>query len=237
MTDDRKSGNPSDARHPAALANADEHAVRLDLNAEAERTTRLDRDGGADDATLTRREMLKLAAGAVVAAPLVGLSDAVATSSTATNITTGTMQSTAPLFFTREEFALVDELTELIIPTDEHSPGARAAACAAYIDARLAESFTDAPKITWRDGLKLIDAIAQEMHGRPFMQATPEQRVAVLVRISQNESQPQKPEEKFFNELKGRTAHAYYTSKVGIHQEIEYKGNSYLKEFAGIDVS
>ena len=43
-------------------------------------------------------------------------------------------------FFTRQELALVDELTEMIIPADEHSPGARAAKVAAYIDARLAEA-------------------------------------------------------------------------------------------------
>ena len=44
-------------------------------------------------------------------------------------------------FFTRQELALVDELSEMIIPTDDHSPGARAAKVAAYIDARLAEAF------------------------------------------------------------------------------------------------
>jgi len=237
MKDERKSGNPPDAHHPAALTTAEERDARFDRNDGAESATRLDRDGDAGDATLTRREMLKLAAGAVVAAPLVGLSDAKAAISSAVNATAVTTQAPAPRFFTREEFALVDELTELIIPTDEHSPGARAAACAAYIDARLAEAFTDAPKTAWRDGLKLIDAIAQEMHGRPFMQATPEQRVAVLMRISKNETHPQKPEEMFFNELKGRTAHAYYTSKIGIHQEMEYKGNTYLKEFVGNDAS
>lgn len=237
MTDERKRGNSPDAHHPAALTNADARAARFDHDDDAAGATRLDRKGGADEATLTRRAMLKLAAGAVVAAPLVGLSDARAAINSVANATTDMAQATAPRFFTREEFALVDELTELIIPTDEHSPGARAAACAAYLDARLAESFTDEPKTAWREGLKLIDAIAQEMHERPFMQAAPEQRVAVLMRISQNEMHPQKPEEKFFNELKGRTAHAYYTSKIGIHQEMEYKGNTYLKEFVGIDVS
>src|SRR5207249_9801174 len=43
-------------------------------------------------------------------------------------------------FLTAAEYALLDELTELIIPADDHSPGARAAAVAAYIDGRLAES-------------------------------------------------------------------------------------------------
>src|SRR4051794_13124710 len=43
-------------------------------------------------------------------------------------------------FLTPAEYALLDELTELIIPTDAHSPGARAAGVAGYIDARLTES-------------------------------------------------------------------------------------------------
>jgi hypothetical protein len=30
---------------------------------------------------------------------------------------------------------------------------------------------------------------------------------------------------------------AYYTSQIGIKQEMEYKGNSYLNEFVGFDVS
>ena len=131
---------------------------------------------------------------------------------------------------------MVDEISEMIIPTDEHSPGARAAQCAAYIDARLAESWTDEPKTEWREGLKAVNAVSQEMHGKPFMQATPDERVAVLTRISANEKDPKKPEEKFFREIKGRTAHAYYTSKIGIHQEVEYKGNVPIKEFVGFDV-
>jgi hypothetical protein len=191
-------------------------------------------DSGAsgEDYNVTRREMLKLAATAAISIPLVGLGNAAdaATSS-------ASAQWKAPLFFSREEFAMVDEISELIIPTDEHSPGARAAGCAAYIDARLAESWTDEPKTQWRDGLKSIDAISQEMHGKPFMQATPEQRIAVLTRISKNEMEPKTPEERFFREIKSRTVHAYYSSKIGIHQEIGYKGNVPIKEFVGIDVS
>jgi hypothetical protein len=187
-------------------------------------------DASGEDYHVTRREMLKLAATAAISIPLVGLGNAAEAAS-------ASAQWKAPLFFSREEFAMVDEISELIIPTDDHSPGARAAGCAAYIDARLAESWTDEPKTQWRDGLKSIDAISQEMHGKPFMQATPEQRVAVLTRIAKNEMDPKTPEERFFREIKGRTVHAYYSSKTGIHQEIGYKGNVPIKEFVGIDVS
>ncbi len=187
-------------------------------------------------AAISRRELIKLTASLVAAAPLAGVPGT--TPAKAAELLASqrkTSPTKALLFFTPEEFALVDELSELIIPTDAHSPGARAAQVAAYIDARLAESFEEEPKQTWRAGLKLIETISQEMQGRAFLQMTPEQRTALLVRISQNEMNPQKPEELFFKELKGRTAHAYYTSKIGIHQEMEYKGNTYLKEFVGYE--
>ena len=41
----------------------------------------------------------------------------------------------------------------------------------------------------------------------------------------------------FFAVLKGKVIDAYYTSEIGIKQEMEYKGNGYLAEFEGVDVS
>ena len=140
-----------------------------------------------------------------------------------------------PLFFTAKEFRMVDELAEIIIPADEHSPGAKAAGVAAVIDKELAESFEDKPRQEWRDGLEVVDATCQQMNRAAFLEATAEQRVAVVTSMARNEEDPKKPEELFFHRLKGRTAHAYYSSKIGIHQEIEYKGNSIQEEFAGFD--
>jgi hypothetical protein len=180
------------------------------------------------DGDLSRREMIKLGASAVVAAALVGV-DGKAVVQVA--------QDKAPLFFSKDEFALVDELTELIIPSDDHSPGARAARAASYIDFRLSESFEEQPKILWREGLKLIEQLSHEMHGKPFLESSQDQRIALLTRISQNEMKPVTPEEVFFKELKSRTARAYYSSKIGIHDEMEYKGNTSLKEFAGYDAT
>ena len=181
-----------------------------------------------ENSELTRREMIKFGASAAIAVTVIGLdANAIAHASL----------GKAPLFFTMEEFALVDELTELIIPADDHSPGARAAQVTSYIDLRLSESFEEQPKALWRDGLKLIERLSQEMHGKSFLASSPEQRVALLTRISQNETKPAKPEELFFKELKSRAARAYYTSKIGIDTEMEYKGNTYLKEFAGYDAT
>jgi len=139
-------------------------------------------------------------------------------------------------FLTAAEYALLDELTELIIPADDHSPGARAAGLAGYIDGRLAESLEPDWQARWRSGLQAVEALSRELNGKAFLEVTPEQRVAVLTRMAAGEQDPKTAPERFFRELKGRTAHAYYTSKIGIHLDQEYKGNVYQRgEFAGYD--
>lgn len=174
---------------------------------------------------LTRRELIKLMSVAVLAVP--GGENKQAPRNVRKR------QRKVHRFFTRAEFAMVDELSEMIIPTDHHSPGARAAQVAAFIDKSLAETLEAEPRQQWRAGLKSIDALAREMHGQAFMNVKPDQRMTVLEHIAQNETSPQTPEDKFFVELKSRVAYAYYTSKIGLRQELDYKGNTYLKEFAG----
>jgi predicted component of type VI protein secretion system len=174
------------------------------------------------DSELTRRDAIKLAAAATAAVSLgVGHVEA---------------QARVGGFLTDSEFAMLDELSEMIIPTDAQSPGARAANVAAFIDARLAEAWEEKARTEWRAGLALVDRLSQEANGASFMKSSPEQRAAVLTRMAQNEAKPQKPEEQFFTELKSRVVYAYYTSEIGLKQDMEYKGNTYQAEFAGYDV-
>ena len=146
--------------------------------------------------------------------------------------------SPKPLFFTAAEFALVDEMSDMIIPTDDQSGGARAAGVAAYIDARLAEAFEKEQPQRWRAGIKAVETVSREMSGKTFMASTPEQRLALLTRIAAAESDPKTDAEKFFREIKSSTIRAYYTSKVGIHDDQQYKGNVIQPgEYAGYDAT
>ena len=43
--------------------------------------------------------------------------------------------------------------------------------------------------------------------------------------------------QRFFVLLKSRVVNAYYTSEIGIRQELDYRGNVYQAEFSGVDVS
>jgi hypothetical protein len=179
------------------------------------------------DSGVSRRQILKLGAGAAIGAPL-------ATAEAAQKKPTPARTAKGPAtFFTREERILVDELSEIIIPADDHSPGARAAGVVDYIDQRLLEAFDEESRRTWRSGLWLVDELSRKMNGKAFMKASPDERLAVVKQMAENEGEPKTPEQRFFRELKSRTARGYYTSKIGILTEMEYKGNTYLKEFAG----
>jgi hypothetical protein len=134
----------------------------------------------------------------------------------------------APLFFTRDEFALLDKLTELIIPTDDHSPGAHEAGVAAYIDRTVAEAYVPDEKTSWRNGLAAIQRLLKESGDQP---------VAILTKLAKNEKNPRTEAEKFFTQLKQTTAFAYYSSSLGIHQEMGYLGNVILQEFKGYEAS
>jgi gluconate 2-dehydrogenase subunit 3-like protein len=56
--------------------------------------------------------------------------------------------------------------------------------------------------------------------------------------MAAGESDPKTPAEQFFKEIKGMTIRAYYTSKVGIHDDQQYKGNVVQTgEYAGFDAT
>lgn len=144
---------------------------------------------------------------------------------------------TAPLFFSKKEFALLDALTELLVPADEHSPGAHEAGVAAYIDRTVAEAFLPENKTSWRTGLASIEEQSKQMHQKNFLDAGKDQQIELLKKIAAAEADPKTEPEKFFTQLKQTTAFAYYSSSIGIHQEMNYKGNVLLEKFVGYDAT
>ena len=138
-------------------------------------------------------------------------------------------------FFTPAQHALVEELSETIIPADNHSGGAKAGKVADYIDQFLRETYEDNQKALWREGLRLVDLMSRHYHQKSFVDAGPEERIAVLQVLSDNDHMTDLPEVRFFMELKRLTVRGYYTSKIGIHDELEYKGNRILQDYVGCD--
>ena len=135
-------------------------------------------------------------------------------------------------FFNEEENKTVIEMSERIIPADDHSPGAKAARVNEYIDLVISES-SEATRQSWREGLGAVNKMSRDKYGKGFADTTPDQQIELLKEISKNERSPQTVEERFFRTIKYATVDAYYTSEIGIHKELHYKGNSYMKEYPG----
>jgi len=118
-------------------------------------------------------------------------------------------------FFTPEEQILLDRLTEMIIPADDHSSGAREARVPAFADLMVSTS-SAAVKQNWRNGLADFGAAASGARLED-----------VLALAAAEEQSPRTELGRFFVELKRMTIDGYYTSSIGIHRELEYQGNEY----------
>ena len=198
-------------------------------------------DLSAVDLRQDRRNWLKTSAAAIGASllPLPAIAEEnpqTAPAAQAPAVPAKTAEAKSPThFFTPAQHRLVDELTETIIPADDHSGGAKAAKVADYIDEFLAHTFDDTQRITWREGLRLIEIMSQHYNGKSFVDSSPDERNAVLQVLSDNDKMTDLPEVRFFIELKRLTVRGYYTSKIGIHDDLQYKGNRILQEFVGCD--
>lgn len=186
-----------------------------------------------------RREWLKTSAAALGASllplPAASAEHTQAATPPSKPATSSAQNKPAGRFFTPAEHALVEELSETIIPADSHSGGAKAAKVADYIDQFLRETYDDNQKALWREGLRLVDLMCRHYHQKSFVDSGSGERIALLQVLSDNDHMTDLPEVRLFVELKRLTVRGYYTSKIGIHDELEYKGNRILEEYVGCD--
>jgi gluconate 2-dehydrogenase gamma chain len=137
-----------------------------------------------------------------------------------------------PKALNAHEYATLLRLSDLIIPADEHSPGALAAGAAEFLDFLCAAS--DDMKEIYTGGISWLDAYTRHHYdGRDFVAATPQQQTAVLDLIAyrKNESLELGPGIRFFTWARRMVADAYYTSPIGM-KDLGYMGNAALAEFS-----
>jgi len=132
-----------------------------------------------------------------------------------------------PKFFGPEDFAALESFTEILIPRDD-TPGARDAHCAHYIDFVLqaaGESVPDMQK-QWRAALSTLKELG-------FHAADAPGRAALVQAMSQPERErgASHPGYAAYRLIKQQTTFAFYTSRAGMIEALDYKGNSYNQTF------
>jgi len=136
-----------------------------------------------------------------------------------------------PQFFTPDEYATVERLTEMIVPSDG-SPGAREAGVSEFVDFMV---FSD-PSVQYRFryGLTWLDAHAGKLHGAPFRRLNGADQTAVLKRLAYRDHfQPGEEEgREFFKLVREYTLMGFYTSRIGLEQ-LDYPGLKFYSESPG----
>ena len=136
-----------------------------------------------------------------------------------------------PAFFDRTDFEALRAFTEILIPTDE-TPGAREARCAHYIDFVLQASTEAAPDTVrqWREAMAALKEAG-------FHAADAAGRAALVEAMSRPERDGTASHPAFgaYRLIKQLNAFAFYTSRAGMIDALDYRGGSYYASFPACD--
>jgi gluconate 2-dehydrogenase gamma chain len=140
-----------------------------------------------------------------------------------------------PKVLSPDQDATVVVLSELIIPATE-TPGAKAALVSRFVDAVLEDADEHQRKEFLR-GLEWTDLKSKELFGGDFKSATPAQQTELLTAMSSE--QPATSADllgrDFFKAIKSLTITGYYTSEIGMKQELGDDGQVFFAEFKGCE--
>jgi gluconate 2-dehydrogenase gamma chain len=178
---------------------------------------------------IQRREMLRILGTAAAAAKFPGFSKWGFACGHVGNATLQVKPAAYdPLFFSAAEYASVERLSEIIIPTDA-SPGAKEAGVAEFIDFMV---FSDPDaQYGFRTGLAWLDAYTEQTTGKKFMDLTLEQQISLLQPLGfKDKQQPgQEAGRRFFRMMREYTVTGFYTSEIG-YKELDNPSLKFYSE-------
>jgi gluconate 2-dehydrogenase gamma chain len=140
-----------------------------------------------------------------------------------------TLKNYKPAFFAAEDFEALRAFTEILIPTDD-TPGAREAFCAHYMDFVLQAAATAGQSQNtqqqWRDAMAALRQAG-------FHTADAQGRAALVEAMSRPERDraATHPAYAAYRLIKQQNTFAFYTSRAGSIEALEYRGNSYNPTF------
>jgi gluconate 2-dehydrogenase gamma chain len=122
-----------------------------------------------------------------------------------------------PQFFTPVEYATVERLADIIIPSDA-TPGAREAGVAEFIDFMVAND----PDVQYRFrlGLSWLNAHSSRTYGKSFADLNADQQISLLTPLGfKDKARPGEEDgRKFFALMREYTVTGFYTSEIGFKE-------------------
>lgn len=143
----------------------------------------------------------------------------------------GKLRDYEPKFFDKDDFAALEAFTAILIPTDD-TPGAREARCAHFIDFLLQASESIDPNMArqWR-------AAMQAVRDAGFHAADERGRQDLVAAMAQPERERGATHPAYFayRLIKQQNTFAFYTSRQGLIDCLDYRGNSFNVTFPACD--
>jgi gluconate 2-dehydrogenase subunit 3-like protein len=136
-----------------------------------------------------------------------------------------------PQFFNPHEYATLERLTEIILPSDG-SPGAHEAGVSEFIDFMV---WSDSSlQYQFRYGLAWLDAHASNMHGKPFLDLGADPQTSILDHLAYKDRYRSGEEDgrAFFSLARECTLMGFYTSKAGL-EALDFPGLKFYTESPG----
>jgi len=128
-------------------------------------------------------------------------------------------------FLNEADYRTVSRIADLIIPETD-TPGALKAGVPANIDLVIGRDADQ--QLVVADGLRWLDAEATRAEGKKFIDLSEERQIAILEPLCEaaDAGESRARNAQFFSLIKRLTADGYYTSKIGLMDELGYKGNA-----------
>ena len=143
----------------------------------------------------------------------------------------GFLKDYRPQFFQPDDFAALEAFTAILIPTDD-TPGAREARCAHFIDFLLQASEKVDARLArqWR-------AAMQALQDAGFHAADAAGRAALVAAMARPERERGATHPAYFayRLIKQQNTFAFYTSRQGLIDCLDYRGDSFNVAFPACD--
>lgn len=139
-----------------------------------------------------------------------------------------------PKFFSAHQYKTLTALCDAIIPADEHSGGAVQAGAPEFID--LLTSENKDYQLWLGGGMMWLDGLCADRFGTTYLACSEAQKKEVLDLIAYRKNADTDATlsqgVEFFAFLRRLTSDGFYTSEIGI-KDLQYIGNTYIREFPG----
>jgi gluconate 2-dehydrogenase gamma chain len=143
-------------------------------------------------------------------------------------------ESYTPKFFDAQQYKMLQQLCDTILPADADSGGAVEAGAPEFIDLLTSENSEYQTRLG--GGLKWLDSTCTTRYGKAYLGCSLQQQKEILDLIAYRKNaehdESLSDAVDFFTFLRNFTADGFFTSKIGI-KYLGYKGNTYLVDFPG----